>query len=239
MKTFLVGITTYSSPAYIDLSLYYMTRYRQCDVIVLDDCSRDKKLMEVCQKYHVPMLSNRIHYTHYGNGDLNMMATIIEYARENGYQYAVKQSRRWICLQNPFAALEDTICASGGYTFTNVTKTEHFGFRTEFIAFDAKAWYKNVPEMRKAVENDSHGLVEHYVHLLARKTQPPSALYHEYMESHPCGEGEDGYVKLDWMGTDRSHVPAGILWHNTHQPSVYHRKAREVGLDYRKEDFEI
>ena len=41
---FLIGVTTYGSAPYVDLSLYFLKKY-DCNIVVLDDGSNSNKLL--------------------------------------------------------------------------------------------------------------------------------------------------------------------------------------------------
>ena len=201
-KKFLVAITTYGSHAYVDLGLECYSRYPECDCIVLDDCSKDERLMAVCRNRSVPLIS---HFEKHGHlaGDMYSIARAIQYAYENGYEYVVKSSRRWICLENPFPELAFAIRISDAYTFSNITTTYGFGFRTEFMALHSASWYNKIDRMLKNMPNAHNLLVEDYIHKLSVENQPQSELYKNFMQAQHYKENLRDYFHFPWMGTDR------------------------------------
>lgn len=236
-KKFLVAITTYGSPAYVDLGLECYSRYPECDCIVLDDCSTDERLMAVCQNRNVPLVSNYKRHKH-PMGDIQMMATAIQYAYENGYEYVVKNSRRWICLENPFPSLDSAIQISGAYTYTNTNSCWGWGFTTNFIIFKSSAWYERLPEMRHCVETrDTMELTEMYIHGLAKQTQPTTERYYTFMLSQHYPQDEQGYCHLKWMGDSWDNLPDYIMWHTKSNGWDYWDKSQQLKLDWKAEDF--
>lgn len=238
MKT-LVGVTTFGSFAYIELALAIYQSW-QADVIVCDDGSCSTQLQEVCDRYRVPLIGIcRTRERVPGFGDLIATTELIRYASAHGFDLAIKQSRRWICLADPRPSLEDLASRSGGNTFSHITQSFNFGFRTEFTGYLVKDWLPVLPEIYRQIKSGSEVFVEAFIHKLARKIEPDSVQYRNFI----AGESgfrpdQTGYVHWGFMGDDRRAVPEHILWHDSHSPEDYYQKALELGLKLKLNDFE-
>ena len=186
MNKILYAITTYDAYAYIDLSIHMHKKFGN-DVIVIDDGSCSKKLHDVCLKYNVPLIGiSNTPAKKFDEGDVISTVQAILYAYSHGYTHVVKQSRRWICLENPTPSLEKLINESGGVTFSYYTKTWGFGFRTEFCAYEVKTWIHGLETIYNTFKNgQGFGLVEHYMHVIAERIQPQTNQYKEYKKNHP------------------------------------------------------
>lgn len=237
MKT-LFGITTFGSFAYVELSIFCHRQWG-ADVIVCDDGSCSEKLHEVCSKYNVPLIGVcRTREKVPGFGDLIATTELIRYAAAHGFDLAVKQSRRWICLADPRPSLEDLASRSGGNTFSHITKSFNFGFRTEFTGYLVKDWLPILPEIYKQIKSGREVFVEGYIHNLARKIEPDSVQYRDFIAGEAGFQPDQtGYVHWDFMGDDRRAVPEHILWHDSHNAADYYHKAQELGLDSSLTDF--
>lgn len=234
----LTAITTFGAAAYVDLALTSLARW-QADVIVCDDGSCSADLHNVCQKHNVPLIGvcrTREHVP--GFGDLIATTEGIRYAASHGFDLLIKQSRRWICLADPRPSLEDLALSSGGNTFSNITKSFNFGFRTEFTGYLVKDWMAILPEIYKQIQSGREVFVEGYIHQLARKIEPDSVQY-RYFIAGESGFRPDqtGYVHWDFMGEDRKSVPDYILWHDSHSPEDYLFESQKFGLKYEIDDF--
>lgn len=238
MKT-LICLTTYGAAAYIDLSLAMYRRFG-ADVIVCDDGSGSHDLQMVCKKYNVPLFGCcKTRETVPGFGDMIGTVEGIRYGAAMGYDLVIKQSRRWITLVDPRRSLEHLAEMSEGATFSNITKSFNFGFRTEFTGYRISAWLDMLPVIGDQIQSGKEVFVEGYIHKLARKVEPDTARYHSFIRHRSKGYAEDqkGYVHWEWMGNDRRQVPEYIMWHDTHSPEDYHAKAQELGLKWSINDF--
>ena len=99
---FLYAITTYDAYAYVDLSLTLVKDKMGLNCVVFDDGSYSSKLQEVCDKHNVFLIGKNNSKTPvWCRADLANTINAIRYADFNGYDYVIKCSRRWICLDNP------------------------------------------------------------------------------------------------------------------------------------------
>lgn len=212
----LFAITSYNRPSYIDLSLHFLSKWKNdFDIIVIDDCSKNSKYNEVCAKYGVPLIITDKHHSNYGSGDVLQTVIAIEYAKQNGYDYVVKQSQRWICMENPSISLKGLIEKHPeSSTFTNSTKSFNIGFRTEFFCMKISDWIKFVPNLKEFGNRKSLPMVEAFVHGLSKRLQKGN-----------------GFTTWDWMGTDRRNPPPYILWHDRHSPKDYQKVADSLSLN--------
>lgn len=234
----LLAITTYGAAAYVDLSLA-MHKSWQADVIVCDDGSCSVELADVCQRHNVPLIGVcRTRERVPGFGDLIATTELIRYAAAHGYDLAVKQSRRWICLEDPRPSLAALAKASGGNTFSNITQSFNFGFRTEFTGYRVADWLPVLPEIYQQIKSGREVFVEAYIHRLARRIEPQTAQYRNFIKNEPPhATDQTGYVHWAWMGNDRRHPPQRIMWHDRHRPEDYYLLARKLNLAWKLEDF--
>lgn len=114
----LYAITTYDGYAYVDLSITMHKKFGN-DVIVIDDGSLSDKLNEICIKQNVPLFNFCVNSCNdFGNGDVVSTTQAIQYAYFHGYDYLVKQSRRFIFKENPTPDLENLIKISDSNTYS-------------------------------------------------------------------------------------------------------------------------
>lgn len=160
MNKILYAITTYDAYAYVDLSIHMHKKFGN-DVVVIDDGSCSRKLHDVCVKHNVPLLGIVNNPAKkFDEGDVISTVTAIHYAYSHGYTHVVKQSRRWICLENPTPSLEKLIDETGGVTFSYYTTSYGFGFRTEFCAYELKTWINALDKIYDSFKNKKRlGLV--------------------------------------------------------------------------------
>lgn len=233
-----IGITTYGAAAYVDLSLT-MHRSWEADVIVCDDGSASPVLHDVCQRHRVPLIGVcRTRERIPGFGDLIATTELIRYAAAHGFEFAIKQSRRWICLEDPRPSLESLADVSGGNTFSNITTSFRFGFRTEFTGYRVADWMPVLPTIYAQVQSGREVFVEAYIHRLARSIEPQTEQYRQYISS--AGEypaDQTGYVHWTWMGDDRRRPPTSVMWHDFQNSADYYLKSRELGLPWSFTDF--
>lgn len=237
----LYAITTYDAYAYVDLSITMHKKFGN-DVIVIDDGSCSHNLHDVCVKHKVALLGCGINQAvTFPEGDVISTTQAIEYAYAHGYTHVVKQSRRWICLENPTPSLIQLINQSEGITFSNITKTWGFGFRTQFCCYDTSAWINIIKEIYTDLNNKKNlGLVERYIHVLAIKHQPTSEKYINYINGQQGFlQHQKGYVHWKWMGDDKAKTPQYILWHNANKTCDYLKISLQEKLPYQIKDFNI
>lgn len=91
-------ISTYGSPAYIDLQLAYHKGKWNHDVIVADDGSKDEKLKQVCAKWGVSLLGVDQQRRGHQNGDLEAYRKGLNYFKDK--DWVVKISRRCLWTQD-------------------------------------------------------------------------------------------------------------------------------------------
>lgn len=239
-KKILYAITTYDAYAYIDLSITMHKKFGN-DVIVIDDGSCSEKLHNVCIKHNVPLFGLVSVSSHrFDVGDVISTVQAIQYAYLHGYTHVVKQSRRWICLENPTPSLSRLIDETNGATFSNITTAWGFGFRTEFCAYDTSVWINVIKQIYPDLKNKRDlGLVEHYIHVLAQNCQPQTDMYKNYVLKQNYASHQSGYIHWQYMGTDKSRTPSYILWHNANSPNDYLKISKQESLPYQISDFTI
>ena len=235
----LYAITTYDGYAYVDLNITQHKKFGN-DVIVIDDGSLSKKLREVCFKHNVPLFNNCVNSCKkFDNGDVISTTQAIQYAYYHGYDYVVKQSRRFVFVQNPTPSLKKLIQFSDGNTFSTQYRTGvSWGFTTCCVAYKTSVWIKTIEKIFKDMElSANHGLTEHYIHVLAQRCQSTSQLYRNYMERHPSDKDARGYVY--WQFIDSQLMLGNLIWHFVHKPIDYYKLSLKVGLNYSFDDYNI
>ena len=238
----LVALTTYGSAPYIDLSLTAYERQSSPCVIVVDDGSRSTALRDVCKKHRVPLLNTNSRpdaSKTNGIGDVLSTCAAIRTAYALGYGYVVKQSRRWICKDDPIPSLVDVFTKSDAATAASYTTTYGFGFRTEFFAMRVKEWMTVVDEIEDTALNNPKkvGLVEAFIHKYAKSLEPNSEQYNAYKKELNLPPSKAGYALWNFVGTDKKNPPSNIIWHDRDNTTVYANYAKELGLLYTVADF--
>lgn len=234
-----VVIGTSGSAPHIDLGLHWVVRGNELPALVVDDCSGDAALAEVCARYGVELRELSAHHGHYA-GDLQIFAAGLEWAREQGIELLVKLSRRFIACNRWREGLLDLARRSNAVTFSSYTTSYHYGFRTECLGLYVPAWAPLIPELKREATPGRRIFVEKFLHdrarLLAERWLSPE--FEAWRTAHPLGRDKQGYACWEEMlGTDRRASRKGFLWHNADSAEQYAAAARAAGLPYSEEDF--
>ena len=232
----LYAITTYDGYAYVQLSLASHKRFGN-DVIVIDDGSLSHNLNQICLKYDVPLFNIAINSSeNFANGDVISTTQAIQYAYFHGYDYVVKQSRRFVFKQNPTPSLIQLIRYSDANTFS--TQWGGWGFVTCITVYKTSIWINAIKEIFNQKQNSSnHGLTEHYIHKLAQKYSADSQIYKNYLSRHLQKEDSLGYVQWQFINFEKR--PKNLIWHYVNKPQDYFEYSKSLGLNYKLEDYQI
>lgn len=236
----LVAITTCGAAPYVDLSLTKLKSFG-LNCVVFDDGSFSDELQNVCDKHDVYLVGKcKPKEKHWFYGDYASTLAATRLANALGYEFLLKISRRWICMEDPTISLEQLYLASGGTTFSNATRPkdgEGFGFRTDCFCIHVPTWIKVLPEMESRLKTGKVGLVEALWHTYAKTLQPDTDKYKQYVKEHPRHISRTGYVGWDWEGNNSLIKTDQRLWHECNSIQDYANVAKYCGLDYKPEDF--
>lgn len=246
-----VVLGTYGAPETVELNLHTITKVNKLPVLVVDDCSGDPKLPEICAKYGAEFRSTTQPHGH-SAGDLHIFAEGLEWAAKNGIDLLVKISKRFIAN----VAWEDGLLKlareSEAITFTSYSHSyKHLMFRTECIGMYVDAWLPTVEAIRKVavpvldvpgqVKRPRQIYVEGFMHKIAEDLaiQWGSPKFMQYARNLKAPRGATGYaIWSDMLGYDRKAPRKNFLWHNANTPEDYAEFAKSIGLDYTADNFE-
>lgn len=91
-------ISTFGSPAYVDLQLKLHKGKWGHDCIVSDDGSQDQRLQEVCDKWEVPLIGLNAPWLGHQKGDAKSLSRLVEHFTDKTFIFKV--SRRFLWLKD-------------------------------------------------------------------------------------------------------------------------------------------
>jgi len=233
-------IGTFAASPYIHLHLESWKRNQlNVPLLVHDDSShQNMRLRELCNNYNCEFTSTRSRRTHV-MGDLSAILQGMLWAKQKKLDYVVKMSRRFIPLNNWLGGLRELITHSRHHTFSNITRSYGFGFRTECVGFCLDDWMQ--PEvfgdMCTSLVVNHELFMEGYIHDLARKLNILNKAAAQWDIDHNRPPEANAYAVWPFMGEDRCTRYEHFLWHLSHSPEEYARQARECQLPYSPADY--
>jgi hypothetical protein len=237
-----VVIGTFAAVPYIHLQLEARRRlYPHVPLLVHDDASpAQEELRRLCAEYGCEFESNdRRLPTHVG--DVSCFVGGLLWAQRNNLDVVVKLSRRFLPLEDWTTELRDLALASQYPTYSNVTKSFGFGFRSECVGMAVREWISGRAHEQLAMiaMAPQPPFVEALVHNIAKRLtefRSERAMRWDEREG-PRPDDRNGYAPWDFMGTDRCERYPGFLWHNSARPGDYYELARQWDLPYGVDDF--
>ncbi len=228
-------IGTYSSLPFIHLQLEARRRfYPDLPMLVHDDASdRQAELGALCAEYGVDFETNLQRYGHQ-TGDLSALLGGLQWARERNVDLLVKLSRRFVPTVDWRPELLALAMESQYPTYSSWTRLYSFGFRSECLAAAVRPWFEAgaVADLAHALWSPGVGLIEAFVHNLARKTASRRchrALAFDQQQGFRPPE-ISGYAIWPYLGFDRQTRSPGYLWYNFASPAEYAALAQRWGL---------
>ena len=234
---FALVIGTYAAVPYIHLHLESRKRhYPDVPVLIHDDSShKGERIKELCQQYGAAFISTPARQSA-SVGDISAISAGIKWAKSIGSKILVKMSRRFIPVSDwtrELGELEKT----GHHTFSNITRSFNYGFRTECVAMRIADWEKVTDELDEVIQRKEGVFVEGYIHNKARQLNNSNPDAQKWDEENARTPETNAYAVWQFMGDDRCKQHPDFLWHNCHSPADYKKLSDEYGLDYRLEDF--
>lgn len=233
-------IGTFASVPYVHLHLESRRRnYPDIPTLVHDDCSSKRnQLEELCEQYGCDFISTemRLQPT---MGDLSAIVKGLEWAKTKEIDILAKMSRRFIPLVDWVSDLKLLAYDSGHHTFSNLTRTFDFGFRTECIGMRLRDWLQNTSAsaMHASLEANREIFVEGYIHDLARKLNRHNPQAELWDQIHRRPPEANAYAVWDFIGEDRCTRFDRFMWHNAYYPQDYADLAMLWNLPYIRERF--
>jgi hypothetical protein len=230
-------VGTFGASPYIHLMLEARKRFwPEVPLLVSDDCSnQQERLAGLCKQYGAEFRSNarRMRWT---VGDMSAYAAGLMWAKDK--DILVKLSRRFIPLRPWSLDLAKLAMETQDPTFSNVCDHFNYGFRTECIGMSVKTWIASgaLADIESHVSDDRPVFVEGHLHNWARKL-PICDMAKTYREANPRKSDRNGYAPWDLLSTSRMANLPDVLWHDPDQKEDYLQAAKELGLDYKIEDF--
>lgn len=238
----LVAVTTCGAAPYVDLSLTKLKSFN-LNCVVFDDGSFDETLQKVCDKHEVYLIGKcKPKEKHWYYGDYSSTLSAIRLADYCCYDFLLKISRRWIWLEDPIPSLDRLYTESGGSTFSNATRPQDgvgFGFRTDCFCIHVPTWLSVITDMENRLKTGDVGLVEAVWHSYAKKLQPDTELYKNYVKYNPRHISRTGYIGWDFEGNNSLEKLKQRLWHECNSLEDYYKVAKECNLPYCVEDFNL
>jgi hypothetical protein len=234
-------IGTFAALPYIHLQLEAHKRlYPNVPVLIHDDASPFQKQMHaLADRYGCYFSTNKDRLPR-RLGDLSAFVNGLIWANEIRMDILLKVSRRWVWRIEWSEDLIKLAKASQYATFSNVTKTFGFGFRTECMGMSVSHWssMEILGEIERFIDNRENRGVESYMHMLARRLEKENCnVANVWRTAHPDKVVKKGYAAWDLMGDDRAQRFAARLWHDSDRPENYAELAKEWGLPYGRNDF--
>lgn len=230
-----VVVGTFSAVPYVHMQLEARARfYPEVPMLVHDDGSPSSgELVALCHRYGVDFVGAKQRQMH-TLGDLQAMFRGLCWSNRTGAQILVKMSRRFVPLADWTGGLSRLWLLTRRRTFSNECKSFGFGFRTECLALDVRAWTDPdvLTELGLTAGGSRPVFVEGFVHELARRVAKSEE------SSLDDGRSLSDFGEWDYLGKDRCRPQPGFLWHDSHSPADYAAKAREWGLRYADHEFE-
>ncbi|MBI2968498.1 MAG: hypothetical protein HYY40_11900 [Bacteroidetes bacterium] len=232
-------IGTYSAVPYIHLHLESRKRnYPEIPILVHDDCSHNKqKLIELCKEYGADFVSTTQRSVP-TLGDISAFVRGLEWANKQGFDVLVKMSRRFVPKSGWTAELINLV-QTGHHTFSNVTRSFNFGFRTECIGMKVKDWLQDIAinNLTKTLNNNVEVFVEGHIHNIARELNKLNKKAQSWDIVNNRPPEANAFAIWSFMGDDRCVQYPGFLWHDSHLPGDYYDLANQWNFTYAVEDF--
>lgn len=230
-------IGTFAAVPYVHLHLESRKRYYpSVPLLVHDDCShKSEQLKELCDEYGVEFVSSSSRSIQ-SLGDIRAFLSGLKWAKSIGSKILVKMSRRFIPVADWTAELEE-LEKTGHHTFSNITRSFNFGFRTECVGLRIADWENNFDKIEETINRNESIFVEGYIHNLARDLNQSNEAAQQYDRENGRTPDINAYAVWKFMGDDRCKQHPDFLWHNCHSPEDYKKLSDEYGLGYSIEDF--
>lgn len=252
-----VVIGTYGSVPYIHMHLEARARFNpDAPYLVIDDGSpKAFEISKLCGKYGVEFVKNQKREGHVP-GDMLVFVNGHRWAKERDIGLLVKMSRRWVPLEMWHKDLVRIWQQSHATTLNARCVGHGFGFRSECVAMDVKAWsgrdvmrpiLDKIAEARDRLTPETpiwaqpHDglLVEGIIHrAAANASNYGDPFWRKYLEHNPPEKGTGHYAKWPFMGDNRRKRQPNYLWHEWAPIREYKKVLKDWGIDgYCDDDF--
>ena len=144
-------ISTFGTPEHIQLAMEVMKNNEiKVPVLVHDDSSGDKNLLNICRTYQCNFMSTSFRHGHYA-GDVMALYNGLLWANKNNYDILVKMSRRFIPLFDWTKSLKELIQNTPNHTYGNRCNHFKFPLRTECVAYQVSHWLNHLEDLQKVI----------------------------------------------------------------------------------------
>lgn len=192
--------------------------YPQIPLLVHDDHSpQSQELAALCKEYGADFVASPVRRGHQA-GDLSVYLHGLEWARDKNLDLLVKMSQRWVPLTNWVPGLQQLAQQSQAATYTDRCRGHHHPFRSECAALHVASWVPFRDRIAEAVEAGNFGIVEHYLHGLAR----------EILQAKD--ENSEPYTVWPFLGDNGNVQNEQYLWHRAYGPGYYYWLASQFGI---------
>ena len=220
-------VSTYGLVPYVHLALAVREKfYPDVPCLVHDDCSPKAAALRKLAADHGASFASPESNMNHTRGDMTAMISGMRWAREAGLDVLVKMSRRFVPKVDWRPSLKKLAAETQHATYAGVFDPT-WNLRTECIAFHVERWLPHLPALSEMVRGSDWLWVEKVVHDMAIKVLP-------------WGTGQyNGFAVWDFVGLGKWCENDTSLWHDTTSPATYAKFARELGLNYREQDFAL
>lgn len=223
-------ISTYGSPAYIDLQLALHRDKWGHDCLIVDDGSQDTQLAEVCKKWDVPLVGLDDQRLGHQKGDAKGFSKGIQHFRDKDWIFKI--SRRFVWLKdfskwipdmdyNSSPVLSDWWVPHKGWENNRGFTSCCMGIYNKALPLELKEDLKRLPGIVQ--EPPSRNFV-----------QPVMCSTFKKYYKEPLTIWRDLYKKRG-----RQEVGVDVLWKNNAEPYRYKLLADLLGLNWSLQDFQI
>lgn len=214
-----VVISTYGSPAYVDLQLALHKGMWEHDVAVADDGSHDEKLIEVCRKWEVPLLGVQDSTKGHQKGDLGCFQKGLEHFKDKKWVYKV--SRRCLWLKD-FTQLSTKYNDSFVLSAPFAPQKERDALCTNSIGLHLQKFPEGcLQDILSMTE------VKPYIQIALKRV----------LKKH-LGENPFTLWAEVFLGKENGLTTKDVLWHRQVPVEIYKSLSDRLGLKWKLEDFQ-
>ena len=221
-------ISTYGTPAYVDLQLKLHKEKWNHDCIVVDDGSHNEQLKEVCKKWNVPLLGVDDVTLGHQKGDAKVYSKGLEYFKDRTWVYKI--SRRFIWLKDFSRELPQSDFSQ------HPLLSEPFRLRSDMLnttcSTCAIGIYNKVPASvmkmledmpNKVFDKKGSDFVQHSLFTCFKSSfQSPLTLW-----------------RALYPAPGQQVVAQQVLWKTKTSNTAYYNLSQELGLNWTQEDFDL
>ena len=223
-------ISTYGSPAYIDLQLALHKGRWGHDCIIVDDGSKDPMLQEVCSKWEVPLTGAFDERLGHQKGDAKAYREGIEHFSDKDWIFKI--SRRFLWLKDFSKELPDSDFSKSPVLSDCWVPNPKWENNRAFTTCCLGIYNKALPIQLKELIRKLPDIVQEPPG--GRFVQPALYKLFKAYYQNPLTIWRALYKKRG-----REEVDVDVLWKNNAQPYRYKLLSDLLNLNWRLQDFQV